>query len=110
MEKRRINYGSCALWEMDTLCQIGVDDSRTVPSGGSSSSVGRIIMRESREGANDSPLGPIHGSQLSSVEFVQDYVQLRFDGPCLTAITWPVVTVGQQRFRLETPGYRDALC
>ncbi|MGH9891683.1 MAG: hypothetical protein ACREA0_06820 [bacterium] len=38
----------------------------------------------------------IIGEQLSSVEFVQDYVQLRFDGPTLTAITRPVGRCGSE--------------
>jgi len=50
------------------------------------------------------------GRQLSSVEFVQDYVQLRFDGPCLTAYVMPsVVTRGSSR-SFGDSGYRDALC
>ncbi len=50
------------------------------------------------------------GSQLSSVEFVQDYVQLHFDGPTLTAYTLPTVVIGNSMFTLGDPGYRDALC
>jgi hypothetical protein len=56
------------------------------------------------------PLNPIVGSQLSSVEFVQDYVQLRFDGPCLAAFTPPSVRVGKAWFKWGSPGYRDLLC
>lgn len=51
------------------------------------------------------------GEQLSSVEFVMDYVQMRFNGQCLT--------VYSAAHRIETngvpvawgeSGYRDALC
>jgi hypothetical protein len=56
------------------------------------------------------PLTAIEGEQLSSVEFVQDYVQLRFDGPCLTAITRPTVKLGALQLEWGTTGYRDALC
>ncbi len=56
------------------------------------------------------PLKILEGSQLSSVEFVQDYVQLRFDGPMLTAITQPRVRVMNQWYEWGTQGYRDALC
>lgn len=56
------------------------------------------------------PLKVIEGSQLSSVEFVQDYVQLRFDGPTFTAITPPRVFVMNQWFEWGKQGYRDALC
>lgn len=52
----------------------------------------------------------IVGRQLSSVEFVQDYVQLKFDGPGLTAITHPVVTSSMGEFFWDEPGYRDELC
>ena len=51
------------------------------------------------------------GEQLSSVEFVADYVQLRFNGPCLT-----VYTIAQKVAKDELaktwgePGYCDALC
>jgi len=31
------------------------------------------------------------GKQLSAVEFVRDHVQLRFDGPALTAFDWLIV-------------------
>ena len=55
-------------------------------------------------------MAEVLGRLLSSVEFVQDYVQLRFDGPYLTAITLPVVTRGSQTLRSEDAGFRDALC
>jgi hypothetical protein len=48
--------------------------------------------------------------QLSSVEFVHDYVQLHFDGPTLTAITRPTVIVGGNESRWGDTGYRDVLC
>jgi hypothetical protein len=51
------------------------------------------------------------GEYLSSVEFVMDYVQLRFSGPCLTvyAIVQRVTKDGLTKTWGE-PGYRDALC
>jgi hypothetical protein len=55
-------------------------------------------------------LNRIVGEQLSSVEFIQDYVQLHFDGACLTAITLPAVTVDGVTRRHNDSGYRDALC
>lgn len=55
-------------------------------------------------------LAPIVAEKLSSVEFVQDYVQLRFDGPTLTVFTMPVVAADGRVFRVGDPGYRDALC
>jgi len=56
------------------------------------------------------PLKILEGSQLSSVEFVQDYVQLHFDGPKLTAITHPRVHVMNQSFEWGKQEYRNALC
>lgn len=56
------------------------------------------------------PLKILEGSRLSSVEFVQDYVQLRFDGPTLTAITRPRVRLPNQCLDWGKQGYRDALC
>lgn len=50
------------------------------------------------------------GKVLSSVEFVEDYVQLRFDSACLTAYTMPTITWGTEDLDLAQPGYRDALC
>ncbi|MCB9682049.1 MAG: hypothetical protein H6733_11345 [Alphaproteobacteria bacterium] len=49
------------------------------------------------------------GRSLSSVEFVHDYVQLRFDGPCLTAYVWPSLHVGGVTLCVDDTGYRDAL-
>jgi hypothetical protein len=50
------------------------------------------------------------GSQLSSVEFVQDYLQLHFDGPTLTLFVWPIVVLAERRVHFGEVGYRDALC
>lgn len=56
------------------------------------------------------PLNLIVGSELSSVEFVRDYVQFRFDGPYLTAITTPVIQDGESLYKWGTFGYCDILC
>ena len=50
------------------------------------------------------------GEQLSSVTFVQDYVQLSFDGPSLTLYNWPVVIVNDQAILQNEHNYKDALC
>jgi hypothetical protein len=47
---------------------------------------------------------------LSSVEFVMDYVQLRFCGSTLTALASPEVREDGLVYRINEPGYRDALC
>ena len=55
-------------------------------------------------------MGNLIGEQLSAVTFVQDYLQLHFDGPCLTGYLFPVVRVAGDGFQLGESGYRDALC
>ena len=55
-------------------------------------------------------LQAIVSRQLSSVEFVQDYVQLRFEGPTVTAVTQPVIEVGGKLLGWTDPGFRDELC
>jgi hypothetical protein len=52
----------------------------------------------------------IVGEQLSSVEFVQDYIQLHFDGPTLTAFVLPTVSLSGKRLGFGDSGYRDELC
>jgi hypothetical protein len=55
-------------------------------------------------------LGTLVGPALSSVKFIADYVQLWFDGPCLTAYTPLVVTTELEGISLGQSGYRDILC
>ena len=52
----------------------------------------------------------LEGEQLSSVEFLQDYVQLRFDGPCLSAYNSHHIASGNSTIAWGQPGYCDALC
>jgi len=52
----------------------------------------------------------LEGEQLSSVEYVQDYVQLRFNGPCLSAYNPHWITSGQSKIEWGEKGYCDALC
>ena len=63
-----------------------------------------------REQTEEKSLQAIIGEQLSAVTFVQDYVQLHFDGPRLTVFSHPVVTLGEKTFHWGKPGFRDALC
>ena len=58
---------------------------------------------------NAQPLNLIIGSELSSVEFVRDYIQLRFDGPSLTAITPPIIRSEENNYEWEMSGYCDVL-
>jgi hypothetical protein len=56
------------------------------------------------------PLSLLVGRQLSAVVFVQDYVQLQFDGIGLSAITDPVVRQADRTIEFGMAGYRDGLC
>jgi hypothetical protein len=55
-------------------------------------------------------LEKLTGEQLSAVTFVQDYLQLQFDGPLLNIFVWPRITSPVAFVSFEMPGYRDALC
>lgn len=50
------------------------------------------------------------GEQLSSVEFVQDYVQLHFDGKTITVFIWPEIKIKNSIFRFGEIEYRNMLC
>lgn len=54
---------------------------------------------------NEQPLNILVGCELSSIEFVQDYVQFRFGGPSLTAYIHPVLEIGATRYYWDTPIY-----
>jgi len=55
-------------------------------------------------------MAEIVGHQLSSVTFVQDYIQFAFDGPVLTTYTLPTGSVRSQDLKWAEAGYRDAIC
>jgi hypothetical protein len=59
---------------------------------------------------NENPFIVLIGEQLSSVTFVQDYLQLDFDGKKLTCYEWPIVVLSGQRFDINVMQYRNALC
>ena len=53
----------------------------------------------------------IVGEQLSSVEFVQDYFQVRFDGPTLNVYNRSVVLGANGKQTTDgAAGFRDAIC
>jgi len=58
---------------------------------------------------SNQPFVSIIGSELSSIEFVRDYIQFRFDGPCLTAITDPYILIDGERYNRGDTGYNDML-
>jgi hypothetical protein len=55
-------------------------------------------------------LSGILGEELVAVEFVQDYLQLRFDGPLLTLYAWPHLLLSEYSIAFGEPEYRNALC
>jgi hypothetical protein len=55
-------------------------------------------------------LSQLIGCELSSVTFVQDYLQLDFNGPGLTLFVWPEVFREEGSYAFGEPGYRDMLC
>ena len=57
-----------------------------------------------------SPLQVLIGEELSSVEFIRDYVSLHFDGPRIDAFAKVEVVQGAQTWREGDSGWRDALC
>jgi hypothetical protein len=52
----------------------------------------------------------LEGQELTAVEFVEDYLQLRFDGPLLTLYEWPSVLLSEYSVSHGEPEYRNALC
>lgn len=57
-----------------------------------------------------SSLAQLIGRQLSSIEFVQNYVQLRFNGITLTVIALPHVVVRRFTYEPQMRDYRNMLC
>jgi hypothetical protein len=56
------------------------------------------------------PFIVLKDQQLSSVIFVQDYLQLDFDGFTITCYDWPVITILDNEFNINNNEYRNALC
>lgn len=52
----------------------------------------------------------LQGEQLSAVTFVQDYLQLSFDGPVLNIFNPLTVESGDTKITSWASGFRDALC
>ena len=55
-------------------------------------------------------LEELAGQELSSVIFVQDYLQLDFNGALLTLYIWPDIFREEGSYAFGEPGYRDWLC
>ena len=52
----------------------------------------------------------IEGQELTAVEFVTDYLRLRFDGPMLTLFAWPHILLAEFSIAYGEPEFRNALC
>ena len=57
----------------------------------------------------------VEGLELSAVEFIADYLRLRFgeagsSGPSLTLYAWPHVLLADFSIAFGEPEYRNALC
>lgn len=55
-------------------------------------------------------LESLPNEQLSSVEFVQDYLQLHFEDKTLTCYIWPYIKSNDQEYRNGDAGYKDQIC
>ena len=60
--------------------------------------------------ANNPTLEEIEGKILSSVEFVRDYLQLRFDGPTLTVFSLPSIRKSHEVVDSKDFRFRNCLC
>lgn len=52
----------------------------------------------------------IIGEELVSVEFVEDYLRLRFSSPIFTLYNWPHVLLSDFSVAYGEPEYRNTLC
>lgn len=50
------------------------------------------------------------GEQLSSVEFVQDYLQLHFDDKYFIIYVWPKIIIDNRCYDIDDETYRNKLC
>jgi len=55
-------------------------------------------------------ISAIEGQELTAVEFVGDYLRLRFDGPMLTLYAWPHILLTDFSIAYGEPEYRNGLC
>ena len=55
-------------------------------------------------------ISTVIGEELIAVEFVQDYLQMRFAGPLFTLYAWPHVLFPDYSLAYGEPEYRNALC
>lgn len=59
---------------------------------------------------SDNPFLILKNEQLSSVIFIQDYLQLDFDGHILTCYDWPILKMKNLKIMFPDVRYRNYLC
>jgi hypothetical protein len=71
----------------------------------------KTMTNDGYEEAGLSSLERLIGREVTIVSFVQDYLEIAFDDDLIfTCYTWPIVDVGDNKFRYGQSGYADALC
>lgn len=57
-----------------------------------------------------SPLETLKGKKLSAIVFVQDYLQIQFDGDVITFSVYPKVDIDNETFSFGENEYRNKIC
>jgi hypothetical protein len=60
--------------------------------------------------AEINPFNNLINEQLSSVIFVQDYLQLDFDGNLISYYYWPVLNFENREYIMTNVNYKNILC
>jgi hypothetical protein len=58
---------------------------------------------------SEHPLGSLVGTELDTVSFVRDYVELRIDYSIVRALTYPSGTIDGRAWRLGDEGVADVM-
>ena len=58
---------------------------------------------------SENPLGSLVGTELDTVSFVRDYVELRIDYSIVRALTYPSGTIDGRAWRLGDEGVADVM-
>lgn len=68
------------------------------------------VVRTEQSMEMESMFDELRGAQLSAVTFVQDNLQLWFDGPCINVTNRITVATAEGTVTSWASGFRDALC
>lgn len=58
----------------------------------------------------ENPLNYLLNMKVNSIIFIEDYIQITFNGPILTAYVWPVIQMDGHTYTTDDLGYRNKLC